>query len=345
MSRSWNHAAWRAGIALVVAGSAATGAASELAATGARVKVDAPAVRAEVGNTPRGAVAAATARGVEVPGRSASGSSSDETVASVDRDGVVRSRAVGNLEVQASVDAVGGNVSREVVARPVARASALPSFSQLDVGASAALRGAALAVGGDTVHGAILQWSALTPATTVDAAGRVTGVSAGMGLVVLSGGGGAADTAAVAVLGSRSVVVTALVGGAYRSAVRASQPLAVPVVLDLTRASPTGDLGSAQFDLAYDAALLRMDSVTVGVNGSAVTNSAEPGRLRFAFAGTAAQGAGRLTLATAFFTVSATAAEGAQSAFVLQMPVAPTSTGFRSFDPPILVPGRVRVVR
>ncbi len=141
-----------------------------------------------------------------------------------------------------------------------------------------------------------------------------------------------------------TLLATALVEGVEEARVQPGQTVSLPVVLDMTGVSGVGDLGSFQFDLFYPARILRYDSMTIGVSGAASENGEEPGRFRFAFAGTEVQGSPVITLVTMHFTVHADAPAGESSYFDLRFTDAPHSTTFARYPMPRVVNGGVRVV-
>lgn len=138
---------------------------------------------------------------------------------------------------------------------------------------------------------------------------------------------------------------TALASGVAVAEVRREATVSVPVTLDLGAAGAQGDLGAAQFELTFPAALLHFVSAAPGVAGIAQTHLAAPGRIRFAFAGTAPQGKAALTLVTLSFRVAPDAPVGAEGALRLSYTARPATTGFRLLPLPAGTGGTVRVVR
>jgi hypothetical protein len=319
----------------------------------ARVAVTASASTLEAGKTLLLTAVAYDRRDRALAGRTFSWASSSDAVAMVAADGTVTGRAAGPVTITATSEGVPGTLALTITAPPVvpppppppqvARVAVVPGFATVDAGGTATLRAAALAASGDTVRGAAFTWSA-TPeaAATVSTAGVVTGVAAGQARVAARTGS-FADTATVAVLGARTLLSTAFPGGTIRASVAAGQTFTVPVVLDLSKLGSNGDLGSAQFDLVFDPAVLQYVSAASTLQGAAETNLVSAGRVRFAFAGTSAQGSARPTLATLTFRVAAGAAAGTQTPLDLVYTVAPTSTGFAAYEIPLAVDGVVRV--
>jgi hypothetical protein len=138
---------------------------------------------------------------------------------------------------------------------------------------------------------------------------------------------------------------TALANGVAVAEVRRAATVSIPVTLDLSAAGAQGDLGAAQFELVFPGALLHFVSATPGVAGIAQTHLAAPGRIRFAFAGTAPQGKAALTLVTLTFRVAPDAPPGAEGALRLTYTARPATTGFRPLPLPAGTGGTVRVVR
>jgi hypothetical protein len=144
----------------------------------------------------------------------------------------------------------------------------------------------------------------------------------------------------VAGAGQDTLRSTALANGAAVAQVRREAAVTVPVTLEL---GAQGDLGAAQFELTFPA-LLQFVSATPGVAGIAQAHLAAPGRIRFAFAGTAPQGKAALTLVTLSFRVAPDAPVGAEGAIRLTYTARPATTGFRLLPLPAGAGSTVRVV-
>lgn len=306
-------------------------------------------VAVEPGATVQLTAVARNASGQVLAGKSFTWRSSDERVAVVTPDGVVAGVAAGTATVTAEAEGKRGAVSvtvlPEVVATPtVSRVSVTPGFATVDVGGSTGLRATALTAGGDTVRGLPVEWSSSESGVVrVDAAGAATGAAVGVAGVVARVDE-AVDTAVVAVLGSRSLLSTAFPGGAVRAAAKPGATVAVPVTLDMSRVSPTGDLGTAQLEVAFDTAVLRYDSARAGVAGAADVHQPTPGVVRFAFANNSGpQGSAELTLVTLYFRVASGAPAGAVRALALRHTEAPRATDFSAYSLPLAVGGRIRV--
>lgn len=308
-----------------------------------RVVVTSSAATVEVGRTLQLTAAAFDRRDRQLSGQSFTWASSSDAVATVSPDGLVTGKAGGPVTITATTQGVAGTLALTVSQQPAARVAVSPAFASVDAGGTTPLRAAALTAAGDTVRGAEIAWSSTAGAVaTVGATGTVTGVAEGQARVVARSGT-LSDTATVAVLGARTLLSTAFPGAALRADVGAGQTFTVPVVLDLAKVGSDGDLGSVQFDLAFDPAVLQYQSAASTLQGAAETNLASPGRVRFAFAATAPQGSARLTLVTLTFRVAPGAAAGTLAALDLTYTAAPTSTGFAAYDLPVAVDGRVRV--
>jgi hypothetical protein len=128
------------------------------------------------------------------------------------------------------------------------------------------------------------------------------------------------------------------------ASLRPGDSVSVPVTLDLSAAGNHGDLGAVQFELEFPAALLQFQDATPGVAGAAQAHLAAPGRLRFAFAGTAPQGKAQLTLVTFRFRVAPTAPVGGEGALTLTYRGRLVTTGFAPLPAPAATPGTFRVV-
>ena len=134
-------------------------------------------------------------------GDALSWSSTDESVAVVDADGLVTARAVGTAEVVAK----SGNARGKAVVRVHPRkggtftVTVAPEALALEAGAAADLAAEVRDAQGTPVQGAALAWATLHPSIAgVDPMGRVTAIAAGVALITVSHGG-AVDTATVTV--------------------------------------------------------------------------------------------------------------------------------------------------
>jgi hypothetical protein len=307
-----------------------------------------------VGGTRQLSALVRDAAGGTLTGRTVAWSSSDNTKATVSSTGLVTGVAAGTATITAASEGRQGQATITVVVPAASRVVINPLFATLDVGQNTNLGVSILNQAGQPIQGATATWSSLnTNIATVDAAtGRVTAAATGQARIVAQSGT-AADTALVMVLDTRSIVSTAFAReagsatgpGVLRANATPGQTITIPVTLDLRRVSANGDLGSVQFELTYDPALLQYQSVTAGVSGSAETHLVEPGKFRYAFVSTnPQQQTDVLTLATLTFRVAANAPVGTQAAINVTYSSRPTDTNLNAYDAPVVVGGRVRVV-
>jgi hypothetical protein len=190
-----------------------------------------------------------------------------------------------------------------------------------------------------------VEWSSVDPSLVqVDAQGTVNPARVGVGRVVAHSGQ-AQDTAVVAVLGAGDLLVSALPDGGVKASHAAGETVRVPVALDLSRASGNGDLGSIEFDVTFDPKVLEYVSSSTDATGASAANLVEPGRVRFAFAGTDPQGKAQIQLLTLSLKVKADAAAGSFSPLSIVYSGVPTSTGFQVYKSPLTVAGKVVVAK
>lgn len=194
--------------------------------------------------------------------------------------------------------------------------------------------------GGEVITGAPVTFSS-TGGVSVTAAGVATAAAPGVGRVIASLGA-LADSATLAVLGPSSVLATAFPGGAIHADVQRGDTVRVPVMLDISRPSPTNELGSVQVDVVYNPAVLQFVRAD-DVPGNAVWNLRSAGRFGYALAATEPRAPGAIRLATLVLVVRADAAAGALSTLQMEFAEAPRSTSLASFSTPLVVAGRVRV--
>lgn len=222
------------------------------------------------------------------------------------------------------------------------RVTLTPEFAVVAVGGTQAFTAEVTAVDGLPIPGANVGMGSTNDAVvTVTAAGSATGVAPGVARIRASIAA-RADTSTVAVLGPNSILATAFAGGVIDASAQRGDTVRVPVILDLSRPSPTGDLGSVQLDVLYDPTVLqfvRADDILSGT----VSNLRGGGLYGIAFAAAQAQGAGSVRLATLVLVVRADAGVGAMSTLNVHVTEAPRSTGFAQYAAPLVVPGRVRV--
>jgi hypothetical protein len=309
----------------------------------ARIAVTGPAATVPTGQSMQLTATPLNPRDRQILGLLFNWSSSDTSIVRVDENGVVTGGDGGTATITAERRGLTGSMDITVLLPPVARLTLTPPFATVSQGATTTFSPLTVAANGDTLRGATITWSSTaTGVATVDATGTVTGVAEGQARIAARSGS-SADTATVAVLGPSSLLATAFVGGAPTGEVRAGQTFTVPVVLDLARVSANGDLGSVQFDLAFDPAVLEYVSAASALQGGSATNLVAPGRVRFAFAGTAPQGSAQLTLVTLTFRVAAGTAAGTHTVLDLAYTEQPTATNFSAYALPVTLDGRVRV--
>lgn len=286
----------------------------------------------------------ATARdgaGAGIPSAVIAWTTLDPAVAGVAQDGTVTALGAGAARIVAASGGRSDTAAVTVVARTAATVRFGSPFVSANPGATP-LSLTVLTAEGLPVPAPVVSWSA-PDGGTIQPNGTFSSAAAGRYRVAASVDG-AVDTTVVAVLGPASILVTAWPGAEIRADGAFGRPVSVPVVVDMTRVSAIGDLGSFQVELAYDASLLELASHTAGAAGTLDVNGDTPGTVRVAFAHTAVQGAPRITVVTLVFHVKEGAPLGARQAFGLLAPVRPSGTGFTLFEPVVAVGGQLRVV-
>lgn len=310
----------------------------------ASLTIEPASVSLQVGASQALTVTARDAAGIALSGRSITLVSSDPGVASVDGNGLVTARAGGSATITATSEGKSASAAVNVTVPEASRVVVSPAFATMDVGARTTLGVSASAADGSTIVNPSVSWSSQAVAVaSVSSAGEVSGIAAGQARVVARVNS-ATDTTIVAVLGAGSVLSTAWVNGSVKADVRPGQTITVPVVLDLSKVSSTGDLGAAQFELRYDPAVLVYQSATSSLSGGGEFNVPTAGTFKFSSATTDPQGTARPTLATITFQVAPGAAAGVQRALSVVYTAQPTSTSFQKYELPIAVAGRIRVV-
>jgi hypothetical protein len=264
-------------------------------------------------------------------------------VASVNANtGLVTGVKVGSTTIRSTSEGITGTTQVTVFVPQASRITIEPGFASLDVGQSRTLVATARDLAGNPIQGTNITWRSLNSGVvSVNGSGQVTGVAIGVTTIEATSGQ-ITSRVLVAVLGPNSLLSTALPGGVSVAEVKAGQTIAVPVVLDMSKVSANGDLGSLQFELSFDPAVLSFDNAT-GVLSGGVSNLASSGRLRFAYAGTSPVGSAQVALVTFNFRVAQGAAVGTQSALTLTYTAAPKSTNFTNYPTPITVGGTVSV--
>lgn len=289
------------------------------------------------------AAAARDAAGGVLTGRTVAWTALDPAFATVSAEGEVTAVAVGQSRIVAMVEAKADTAIVTVHVPVAARVEVSPRFAPASAGAQTALQAQAFTADGTRVLFPTVTWTAVHAALTVAADGKASATVPGVYRAVAQVNA-ARDTAVIAVLGSTSLLSTAFAGGAILADARAGETVDVPVTLDMSRVSTTGDLGSLQFELRFDPAVLSFESYTAEARGAVDVFSPSAGVMRAAFAETAPQGAGQFTLVTLRLRVAPGAAAGTRTALTLLYTANPTSTGFAAYSAPVSVAGRVRVV-
>jgi hypothetical protein len=311
----------------------------------ASIALDAFVGTIEQGATRQLAVILKDASGAVLTGRTVNWTSANAAIASVSSSGMLTAATVGGpVTITATSEGKSATGSLTVQARTAARVAITPRYALLDVGAESLFKVDAFDASGVAIPNPVTTWTTgVGGFATVSAAGLVRGTASGLATVAAKVNA-AADTAVVAVLGPQGLLSTAFVGGAYAADVKPGQTITVPIVLDLSRASSTGDLGSAQLELTYDPALLTYVSATAIATGASNFNVPSPGTFKLGYAHTAALGAGTATLATVTFTVAANATVGTVKTLGLSYVGQPTSTTFQNYAMPVSIGARLRVV-
>lgn len=295
------------------------------------------------GSTHPLAATALDSAGNVLAGYTAAWTSSDATVAAVDAAGQLSAVAAGGpVTITATLGGVAGSLQVTVAPRIAARVSLAPSFTAVAAGGSAQLRAAAFDAAEVEIPDPVTHWGGGGAIAAVSQTGSVTGTAVGIAAVTARVDA-AADSAWVAVVEPQGLLSTAFARERVKTAAAPGDTLTVAVVLDLSRAAADGDLGSAQFDLAYDPAVLSYVSAEGVAAGSSTFDVPTPGTFKFAFAATAPQTSATVTLVQVRFRVAAGAPVGAQRVLTLTYTAPPTSTTFASYPLPVGVGGRIRV--
>ena len=283
------------------------------------------------------------ANGNPITGRTVTWMSDNTAYATVSSTGLVTATGEGSTTIRASVDNVSGAASVRVPTPPAAEVALSPQFIAIDAGSTSALTLKAVSAEGDTLRAPVVTWSTTAgAAATVSSAGVVTAVAPGLARVV-GRVDAAADTAIVAVLGPATLLSTAFVGGNATSTAQPGAAVTIPLVLDMTRASSTGDLGAVDLELTFDPAVLVYDTAASTMSGSIQVNLASPGRVRLSLASTAVQGVARFTLATLSFHVASGVPAPSRTDVGITFTHTPVSTGFGQYTSILTAGGRLRI--
>ena len=288
--------------------------------------------------------------GTPIAGRTFTWSSSNTAVATVNASGVVTAGGNGTTTVTASTGGISGT-STITVNVPVGSIDVTPDFRTIAAGSTAALTGTTYDASGAVLTGVTVGWASTNAAVaTVNTSGVATGAGVGVAGVVGSASG-KADTATVAVADAATLVSTAFAAGGIRSTARAGDTVTVTVKLDMSFVGTTGDLGSAEFVLSYDPAVLTFVSAASGLTaGTGLTNNDQPGRVAFAMASTSAQASTDVTMMTAKFVVASVTVGTVSELDVSYespttgLPVAPTNIDGVYYTAPLSIGGRIRVI-
>nr|WP_276510257.1 Ig-like domain-containing protein [Longimicrobium terrae] len=309
----------------------------------ATVSVTPPQDTVELRESIQFAAVALDAGGRPLTGRAVTWTISDPLIATVSPSGAVTGQAVGRATVMATVEGHTGTALITVIPRQAAAVTVDPRFLPLDAGQSRSLRVSAVDAAGAAILSPIVRFVSYGAEASVNPLGLVTANFTGQTFVI-SSVDHTSDTTFVAVLGEGSLLSTAFANGQVRPDVRPGTVVEIPVILDMSRASPAGDLGSVQGHLRYDVDVLEFQSAQSDLAGSVEINAPAAGIVNFAFAGTAPQGRPVFTVLTVRLRVLAAAPVGRYSALSLFYSALPTSTTFQNFVLPTSVSGRVRVV-
>lgn len=271
--------------------------------------------------------------------------STNSTVVSVTSTSDSLATVTGQAEGSARVVVEAGGLSDTAdvtvgAAAAVDSVAVTPALDTLDAGATTQLSLRAWD-GGTEITDPAATWSTTASSVaTVDAQGLVTGQAEGVARIAGTVGD-ASDTTTVAVLETTSLLSTAFFENAFEATAVAGATVAVPVRLDLSRVSSDGDLGSAQFELTYDAAEMKYDSAAVLSGG--LTNEPSTGTIAYAFASTSPQGSGDVLLGTFYFTVDPALAVDEVIRITITYTAAPSDTDVNDYSMPVVLTGTLRV--
>ncbi|HKP76433.1 MAG TPA: Ig-like domain-containing protein, partial [Longimicrobiaceae bacterium] len=252
------------------------------------------------GQTRQLAAVARDALGNALTGRPVTWNAPNPGVATLSAAGVLAGVAPGTEVVTATVEGKVASALVTVVPQVAARVVISPRLAVVSTGVAVPLKAAAYTAAGDSVLLPQVTWTALDAGISVTADGVANAAAAGTYRVVAAVNA-ARDTATVAALGPSSLLVTALPQGQALVDVQAGAAFDVPVVVDLSRASSTGDLGSLQLDVTFDSGVMVYDGFFTVARGATEANSPSAGTVRVAFAETSPQGTGTFTLVVLHF--------------------------------------------
>lgn len=154
--------------------------------------------------------AAVDADGNILAGRQIFFASNDQAVATVDANGVVTARSLGNAQIAASSEGQSAIAAITVTQRPVATVTVLPGSAQTALGGSVQLSAATFDSDGNLLSGRPVLWSSSnTAVATVDAQGNVQGRGLGNATIsATSEGKSGSSTVTVTLVPVFSVSVT-----------------------------------------------------------------------------------------------------------------------------------------
>ncbi len=264
-----------------------------------------------------------------------------QTTTGVEVRGLVTAAGVGQAFIIGE-SAGKADTMRMSVQSPLGTLTLAPASRVVNVSQTAQLAVTAIGTAGDTLVGTPITWSSSNAGVaSVSGTGLVTGVAQGLA-TIYAVSGTKTDSAFIAVASpTSSPVMTSLPASGGRLDAAIGQKFSVPVVADLSRVSPNGDLGSAQFNVKFDAAVLQLDSATV--IGGGLGNLSSAGTYSFAYAGTNPLGTSTPTMVTVFFTVLPAATVGAETKVHVFEPVPMSNTSFADYASSKILAGRVRI--
>jgi hypothetical protein len=272
----------------------------------------------------------------------------DAAIASVDTAGIAAAVAPGSARIVATADDLSDTTIVTVAQIPAALALTATA-SVVAVGGSTTLTTVVVDSGGATIEGpplASTRFAALQPSlAAVDAlTGVVSGIAPGLVTFTAIDANDPAirDSVRLVIAGPQSVIATATSVGANEPwRLTPGSTVTLPVRIDLSRPSPTGDLGALQLTLRFDPAVLRLDSAQVAPRS--LGNLSAPGEYRLAHMAIDPAGTGTLPLGTLHLTVLPSATPGTDAALSLEAVVGPTTTMLASYSPLLMLTQRIRV--
>jgi uncharacterized protein YjdB len=139
----------------------------------------------EIGQTIQLTATPKDASGNPLSGRTVTWSSSNSAVATVDANGLVSGVTAGAATITATSDGHSGTADITVTEAPVSSVEITPGSATIEVGQTAQLTATPRDANGNPLSGRTVTWSSSnTSVATVDQTGLVTGVGAGMAVIV-----------------------------------------------------------------------------------------------------------------------------------------------------------------